>query len=228
MPCGMLDWPEILVGAAFGALAGFVLVEAVEWLRRPRVRKVRFRRQRNVDLGPVRVDLHRLCFGLRGRSPGLSFLEIAWRLDQTEPLGVIANWDETAEPLVQPDPFSPTQQFRPDMVPATFYMALFPGREYSVPVVADVQSGPDNADPPFAGLEVFSGWWYGSRMGFAPDPRLRPGRGGASHAGRLRAQLVAPLLRAPDHLGLVARVGPSHKRTSGSREATHQMARPQG
>ena len=168
-----VDWLEILVGAVLGAIAGFVLVEAVEWTRRPRIRKVHFRRQEGVRFGPVRADLNRLCFELAGRPAGLSFLEINWRLDEPEPLGVIAKWDETAEPLVQPDPFSPTQQFRPDMVPATFYLALFPGREYSVPIVADVTGGPAGGDPAFAGLEIFSGWWYGSRMGFAPDPRLR-------------------------------------------------------
>jgi hypothetical protein len=175
LPRGMsLDWPEILVGAVLGALAGFVLVEAVEWLRRPRVRNVHFRRHPDVHFGPVLVDLHRLCFELKGRAPGLSFLEIRWRLDQGQALSVIAKWDETPEPLMRPAPFSPDEHFRPDMVPATFYQALFPGRAYSVPIVAFVRSGPERADPPFhPGPEAFSGWWYGSHIGFAPNPQLR-------------------------------------------------------
>lgn len=145
----------------------------MEWLRRPRVGRVKFLLQPDVTFGPVRVDLYRLCFKLEGRPPGLSFLQIEWRLDEPPPRSVLAKWDETAEPLVRPTPFAPVEQFRPDMVPPTYYHALFPGRKYSVPIVVDIKAGPEGGDPPFEGLEVFSGWWYGSRMGFPPDPRLR-------------------------------------------------------
>lgn len=162
-----LDWPNLLIGAIVGAIPGLLLAEGVKYLRRPKVTVLGFCRDDGVSFGPVHGGLCKLRFMVTGRSPGRTFLEIEW------PKGkAFAKWDETVEPLTMPDAFAGYHVFRPEMVPSTYYQEIVSKREYRVPVVFDVEGGPDGADPPFGGPEAFSGWWYGSRIGYSPDPKL--------------------------------------------------------
>jgi len=146
----MIDWQNVLAGAAAGGMVGFALVHLVAWLWRPRVRKVRFVLE-NSNFG----TLYKLCFTLRGRSQaGLCALAIEW--GQADLRTVFAKWDETPNPLENDD----LTAFRPELVPNTFYQPLFLGRPYRVPVLIQSNSA----------FEIFSGWWFGKDQGYGPDP----------------------------------------------------------
>jgi hypothetical protein len=82
--------------------------------------------------------------------------------------GTLAKWDETPEP-VETNPVTGQVENPPNLVPATFYLPLHGGDEYTVPILIDwTASGPRL-------LDIFCGWWY---IEAQPDPyrlRVEPG-----------------------------------------------------
>ncbi len=151
----MMDWIEIrpldLVSTVAGGLAGLGLVYLVEWLWRPRVKVLGFRKTpSNIGL------LYKFRFKLKGRrSPGFCCLRIEWC-----GRSVLGKWDETPNPVDRDDP----NQFRPELVPSTFFVPLLLKQEYSVPIVIEHDGK----------REIFSGWWFG-RPRWGPDPAVGDG-----------------------------------------------------
>jgi len=137
------------IGFVAGFAASILSVVLIDWIRRPRVSFIGFERV------PVNFGvLHKIQFRLRGRaSPGLCRFDIHWDGRQ-----VPAKWDEAPNPLEADD----LNQFRPELVPATFYQPLFQRRDYAVPILIE-RNGQ---------LEVFSGWWFGRGRGYGPNPDL--------------------------------------------------------
>ncbi len=146
------DFPLDLASTIAGGLVGLFLVYLVDWLWRPKVTELGFRKEK-VNFG----TLYKVGFRLKGRKePGLCSLEIEWCGNR-----VFAKWDETPNPLKDDE----IDKFVPERVPQTFYQPIFSKREYYVPILIE----PDNT----GNKEVFSGWWFGKKKGYGPDPAIK-------------------------------------------------------
>lgn len=139
-----------LVGFIVGIISGILVTYGLAWLQRPRVQFLGFTEDDKFNLG----SLYRFRFRLKGSTnPGLSCLQIQW------PEGsVLGKWDEA------PNPLANDRQFKPELVPATFYQPLFFGKEYSIPVIIKPKGKEQ--------FEVFSGRWFGQGLGYGTDPRI--------------------------------------------------------
>jgi hypothetical protein len=142
------SFPLDLGGAIFGGLIGLLLVALVDFLREPKVQKVRFSKfQSNFGL------LYKIHFKILPRmffprSPGTSMFEIRWKNQKC-----LAKWDEMPNPL-QNDKLS---KFVPELVPSTFFQPLIPGREYQVPLIISESN---------SNLMIFNAWWFGRKKGY--------------------------------------------------------------
>jgi hypothetical protein len=144
-----LKFPVDILGALVGGVVGLLLVLFWDWISRPRVSFLGFNKV-NVNFG----DLYKLRFKLSGRKkPGICQLEIQWNGKSVK-----AKWDEAPNPLKNDD----LNEFRPELVPATFYQTLFIEKEYQVPILHE-----DNGN-----LSIFSGWWFGRNNGYGDDPTI--------------------------------------------------------
>ena len=147
-----LDWPLDLVSTLAGGIVGFLLVFIIHFIKKPRMKVLGFE-QVSVNFG----TLYKLRFKIKGlSSPGICRLRVSWS-DKS----VYAKWDESPNPLEDDD----LSKFKPELVPGTFDQPLFRGIKYSVPIVIE-----NNAN-----REVFSGWWFGKKIGYGPNPRLEKG-----------------------------------------------------
>ncbi len=140
---------EILSGI-FGGFIGLLLVEIWDLIKRPKVQFSGFKSTK-VNFG----TLHKLNFRIHGKQhPGICQLEIQWNSKSVK-----AKWDETPNPLENDD----LNKFKPELVPATFYQPLFLEKDYFVPIIHE-----DDEKQ----LSIFSGWWFGRKFGYGPDPKI--------------------------------------------------------
>lgn len=183
-----------------GGVIGVAVTEFVRWIRQPRVRFVRLETQENVHgLTQGKQSLHRIRFRVTGAASGqMSSILLKWGpgIDQ----GTFAKWDETPEPSAWD---SGERKLEPNLIPQTFHLPLFEGREYTVPILIKWET--DQA----SGLDIFCGWWY-ARWGaeehplkVTPDDVISvhvqgmswlPGRG--TKPGKAKRVLVRDLLEA--------------------------------
>ena len=144
--------PLDLLSALAGGVIGFLLVFVVDWIKKPRIRVLGFEKV-SVNFG----TLYKLKFRIGGFDcPGICQLRIEWADKST-----YAKWDETPNPLEN----DRLDSFRPELVPFTYNNLLFHGVEYAVPLVYE-----DGGS-----REVFSGWWFGKKRGYGPNPCLPRG-----------------------------------------------------
>jgi len=150
---------EILSGL-FSGLIGLLLVEIWDLIKRPKVRFLGFKGIK-VNFG----TLYKLNFKIYGKQhPGICQLEIKW-----DEKSVKANWDETPNPIKEDkiikdkDGDWVPETFLPEVVPATFYQPLFLEKDYLVPIIHKDDKGQ---------LSIFSGWWFGRKLGYSPDPKI--------------------------------------------------------
>lgn len=144
-----VDVCNLLAAAIVGFVLGIFSTFFIDWLRRPRVVRLDFRRHK-ANFGM----LYSFQFRLKGSlDPGLCSLRIEW------PGGsVFGKWDENPNPLEG----DCLDRFKPELVPATFFLPLILNREYSIPILV---VGGDNR------CAIFSGWWFGREFGYG-DPAL--------------------------------------------------------
>jgi hypothetical protein len=146
---------SLIVGILLGVLGSY----CYSWLTRPRVQflgftSVAFRAENGA---PRPGTLHKVVFEIEGRSPGSSCMEIRWPSPRDRPYErQFAKWDETANPVDADGTFL---QWLPTL---GYHQPLIPGRVYSVPIIFEDEEG----------LEVFSGFWFGSHLGYLPIRRL--------------------------------------------------------
>ena len=151
--CGYVtfSFPLDLASTLAGGVVGFLLVFLVDWVRKPRVRFLGF-----VPVASNAGTLHKLRFKIWGfQTPGLSSLNIEWCCRN-----VFAKWDETPNPQEEGE----STKFRPELVPSTYYQPLFCGKEYTIPIIIESHGKHD----------IFSGWWFGRKSGYGPDPAIEP------------------------------------------------------
>ncbi|MEW5805173.1 MAG: hypothetical protein AB1721_00355 [Patescibacteria group bacterium] len=147
-----LKLPVDILGALAGGAVGLILVLIWDWISRPKVKFLGFISEQ-VNFG----TLYKLRFKITGRqNPGICQLEIRWNGNSVK-----AKWDETPNPLENDQ----MNQFRAELVPATFYQPLFLQQEYKVPIVHRENNYGQQ-------LSVFSGWWFGRNNGYDPNPSV--------------------------------------------------------
>ena len=145
--------PIDLASALIGGIIGLILIEVWDWIRRPKVKA----------LGVVQVNinfgiLYKLKFKIMGKQhPGICELKIEW-----DNKSVNAKWDEAPNPLQNDD----MNNFRSELVPATFYQPLFLNKEYTIPIIHRDKN---------ENLSIFSGWWFGRNAGYGPNPDITEG-----------------------------------------------------
>ncbi len=147
--------PMDLLGALMGGIVGFVLVKLWDLYSKPKVKILGFVNT-NFNCGG---ELIKLKFKITGKqNPGVCQLELQW-CDNS----VKAKWDEAPNPIKNDD----CNEFKPELVPATFYQPLFLNKEYNVPIIHKENI---NSVEKFT---VFSGWWFGREKGYGPDPSIK-------------------------------------------------------
>jgi hypothetical protein len=145
----IFDWPNLLIGALVGWVAGFLLDRLVLWSRRVRVQ---FKGFEAVETNFGR--LYKIKFSLRGyEDPGDCCCEL-----QSDGYKTLAKWDEMPNPLQE----DRLDAFVPELVPQTFFQKLYVGKEYAVPVLVN-----DSRN-----IYVFDGWWFGKDKGYYKLPSL--------------------------------------------------------
>lgn len=128
-----------------GAVLGIIFSEIITWIKRPRIKFIKFDKSSFNDGG----KLLRINFSVKGKSsPGISTILIKSPRSQYN-----AKWDETPNPL-SGDKFD---QFEPNLVPQTYYQPLLNNQEYNVPFI-HLKDGQ---------MTLFCGWWYGKDYGYA-------------------------------------------------------------
>lgn len=147
-----LKLPIDILGALIGGIIGLLLVLLWDWISHPKVRFLGFVHEQ-VNFG----TLYKLRFKITGRqNPGICQLEIQWNGNSVK-----AKWDEASNPLENDQ----LDKFRAELVPITFYQPLFLQQEYKVPIVHQENNNGQQ-------LSVFSGWWFGKKKGYGPDPSV--------------------------------------------------------
>jgi len=143
--------PIDLGSAIVGGIIGLLLVLAWEWLTKPRIFWFNYSFiKEKVNFG----TLYKLKFKVWGlRSPGFCEFQIHWGRNM-----VRGKWDESPNPLHKDD----LNQFEPALVPQSFFLPLMLKQYYTVPILHEDDKS----------LTVFSGWWFGRKMGYGPNPRI--------------------------------------------------------
>ena len=151
----------LLSGVVSGLVSGVIVAYFLAHRWRPRLSASRwittaFVPDRQVAGSSRKAgQLFKLRFMLTGRvSPEWGAVEIEWRNSGEPRRRVFAKWDERAMPLDRHRP----DEFRPELVPATYYQPLVTGRVYDVPVLFE--------DAATGRIDVFSGWWFGRSHGY--------------------------------------------------------------
>jgi hypothetical protein len=155
---------DLFVGGLVGAVMAVLVAEGVRRYQLPRVKFLGVESTKpERGLAGGEQYLRRIRFKAKGSTVGTA-TSIRLRWGPAPAQATIAKWDETPEP-VETNPVTGAGENPPNLVPATFYLPLYAGEEYTVPVLIDWQA-PDRRV-----TDVFCGWWYIERQ---PDRyRLR-------------------------------------------------------
>lgn len=155
----------LVTGVVFGIVSGAIVTVWFQWRWRPRVTrhawiKSPFVPDSHIEGSDTELGtLYKLRFHLVGQSnPDFCALEISWVVkepdDKPVRQRVFAKWEEAAMPLEG----HRLDQFRPELVPNSYFQPLLNDRIYDVPIVF-VDAGTHQID-------VFSGWWFGRAAGY--------------------------------------------------------------